>query len=173
MKSEWKDVKLGDITEIVMGQSPPSLSCGNNKVGFPLLNGPTEFGSHHPKPLQWTTEPKKQCQERDILFCVRGSVGKMNWANQQYAIGRGIAAIRHKKDENLNYFVWSLLKLKLDNILAVTTGSIFPNVNKDMLHDLSVLLPPMSVQYLISASLCCLDKKIELNNKINDYLAAA
>ena len=33
---------------------------------------------------------KKHCVEGDLLFCVRGSTtGRMNWANQSYAIGRG------------------------------------------------------------------------------------
>jgi len=39
---------LSDIAEIIMGQSPDGSSCGPNVLGMPLLNGPTEFGSHHP-----------------------------------------------------------------------------------------------------------------------------
>ena len=74
-----------------MGQSPEGDDCNNEGVGEPLLNGPTEFGFYSPSPIQWTTNGKKHCVEGDLLFCVRGSTtGRMNWANQSYAIGRGL-----------------------------------------------------------------------------------
>jgi type I restriction enzyme, S subunit len=40
----WQWVKLGDVCEVVMGQSPPGTSYNSNGLGEPLLNGPTEFG---------------------------------------------------------------------------------------------------------------------------------
>lgn len=48
MGSEW----LGEECEIVMGQSPPSETCNTVGIGIPLLNGPTEFGPHHPSPAR-------------------------------------------------------------------------------------------------------------------------
>ena len=48
---------LETIAEIVMGQSPPGETCNDHGQGIPLLNGPTEFGDHHPMPNQFTTEP--------------------------------------------------------------------------------------------------------------------
>ena len=126
-------MQLGEVCEIIMGQSPKGQDCNTENNGPPLLNGPTEFGGWHPVPVQWTTAPRKMADVGDILFCVHGSTtGKMNWADQKYAIGRGIAAIRHKKP-NLNYFAWSAIKWKLDDLLAIATGSTFPNVSGDML----------------------------------------
>lgn len=88
---------LRDNAEIVMGQSPPGESCNAEGVGLPLLNGPTEFGPHHPSPVQFTTDARKRARAGDLRFCVRGSTtGRMNWADREYAIGRGVAAIRHK-----------------------------------------------------------------------------
>src|SRR5690606_11171786 len=89
---------LREIANIVMGQSPAGDTCNSHGVGIPLLNGPTEFGSHHPLPVQHTTAPNRFAEAGDLLFCVRGSTtGRMNWADQRYAIGRGIAAIHHKR----------------------------------------------------------------------------
>src|SRR5437868_9574371 len=88
--------RLIDVADIVMGTSPPGDSCNSTGIGEPLLNGPTEFGPHHPTPVQYTTAPRRFAETGDILFCVRGSTtGRMNWADRRYAIGRGIAAIRH------------------------------------------------------------------------------
>jgi type I restriction enzyme, S subunit len=88
---------LARHAEIVMGQSPPGESCNTAGVGVPLLNGPTEYGPYHPTPVQFTTDARKIARLGDLLFCVRGSTtGRMNWADREYAIGRGVAAIRHK-----------------------------------------------------------------------------
>ena len=46
----WKEYKLGEIADVVMGQSPKGETCNTIMIGYPLLNGPTEFGTHHPIP---------------------------------------------------------------------------------------------------------------------------
>jgi|GEM_PF-1235352 len=96
--NEWKVGRFTDVAEIVMGQSPQGENCNSNGNGKPLLNGPTEFGVKYPLPVQYTTDPIKCSKKNDILFCVRGSTtGRMNWADQEYVIGRGIASMRHRK----------------------------------------------------------------------------
>lgn len=93
--NDWVWIPIGLSFQIEMGQSPPGNSYNTEQKGVPLLNGPTEFGSTHPTPIQWTTSPTKICNKGDLLICVRGSTtGRMNWADQSYCIGRGLAAIR-------------------------------------------------------------------------------
>lgn len=168
---DWKDMKLGDICDIVMGQSPKGESCNNVGEGIPLLNGPTEFSEFYPKAIQFTNDVKKQCMEGDLLFCVRGSTtGRMNWADKEYAIGRGLAAIRHKSGTDYKYFVKALIDYKLNEILSCATGSTFPNVGKDLLNLLPINIPQIFEQKKISGILSSFDEKIELNNKINANL---
>lgn len=157
--------------EIVMGQSPPGAKCNTDGQGLALLNGPTEFGSHHPTPIQFTVDARKRALPGDILFCVRGSTtGRMNWADQEYAIGRGIAAIRHKKDPRLNHFVRAVIEYALADLLAQATGSTFPNVSYRQLATL--WYPPLKdpEQQAIAAILGALDDKIELNRRMNRTL---
>ena len=138
----WRVAPFSDIAAITMGQSPQGDDCNNDGVGEPLLNGPTEFGFYSPSPVQWTTNGKKHCVEGDLLFCVRGSTtGRMNWANQSYAIGRGLAAIHHKSDCTLNWFVKAMIDNSLQEILSAATGSTFPNVGKDLLNGFQVIIP--------------------------------
>ncbi len=138
----WKIAPFCEIATVIMGQSPEGDDCNNDKIGEPLLNGPTEFGFYSPTPIQWTTNGKKYCAAGDLLFCVRGSTtGRMNWANQSYVIGRGLAAIRHKKDIGLNWFIKTLIEQSLQEILAAATGSTFPNVGKDLLNGFLVTIP--------------------------------
>ena len=165
--------QLCDHAEIVMGQSPPGSACNMSGEGMPLLNGPTEFGPHHPTPSQFTTDPQRKALFGDILFCVRGSTtGRMNWADQDYAIGRGIAAIRHRNDRKLQPLVRSVIEQDLPSLLAQATGSTFPNVSAKQLTTVPWPSLELTEQRAIAHVLGTLDDKIELNRRMNETLEA-
>ena len=161
---------LGDVAQITMGQSPPGHTVSSDH-GVALLNGPTEFGTHHPTPVQFTTNPRKRTQPGDLLFCVRGSTtGRMNWADQEYAIGRGVAAIHHRDDPSLQPLVRGVIEVELPELLIQATGSTFPNVSARQLA--SIPYPNLSgvEQGAIAHVLGTLDDKIELNRRMNETL---
>ena len=168
--SDWRKATLGEVADIVMGQSPPGDTVSADH-GLALLNGPTEFGDHHPTPAQFTTGARKHAQPGDILFCVRGSTtGRMNWADREYAIGRGVAAIRHRQESELQPFLRGVVELELPELLAQATGSTFPNVSA---HQLAAIPYPSlepSEQRAIAHVLGTLDDKIELNRRMNETL---
>jgi len=132
---------LGNIATIVMGQSPPGSSYNNDGDGKPLLNGPAEFGKKFPLEKQWTTQPKKFSEKRDILFCVRGATaGRMNWSDKDYCIGRGLAAIRTKSNIS-NSFIHSFLEFMYLYFQNTSDGSTFINISSDVLNNLKILIP--------------------------------
>lgn len=162
---------LSNFLEIEMGQSPEAIFVNKNNIGVPLLNGPAEFTEHYPVPVQYTTYGKRFAEKGDILFCVRGSTtGRMNMADQRYAIGRGLAAITHKQGKHLNSFVKALLDLNLRGLLGGTLGSIFPNLTKDQLFDYKCAIPDILNQEKISNIVSRLETKVHCNNKLNDNL---
>ena len=153
-----------------MGQSPPGEMVSDHD-GVPLLNGPTEFGSHHPTPVQFTRGGRKMARPGDILFCVRGSTtGRMNWADREYAIGRGIAAIRHWDEPSLQPFLRGIIEVQLPSILAEATGSTFPNLSSQQLASIPVPNLRKNEQRAIAHILGTLDDKIELNRRMNQTL---
>jgi type I restriction enzyme S subunit len=173
MAGEWAAGTLGDIADLVMGQSPTGDTCNVVGRGFPLLNGPTEFGGNHPKPVQFTTDPRKFAEPGDLLFCVRGSTtGRMNWADQRYAIGRGLAAIRAKEGKEYRHFVRAVIDVNLPWLLASATGSTFPNVSRDQIQEIECSVPTLAEQRAIASVLEALDDKIELNRRMNATLEA-
>jgi len=139
----WKFGKLGDIAEIIAGQSPTGDTYNEEGKGMPMLNGPTEFTDYYPTPIQYTTKPTKICKVGDILFTVRGSsTGRMNFADQEYCIGRGIAAIRANEDSDIDFLYYTLIRIA-HIILAEAkgSGSTFPNVNRGELMKKKIIYP--------------------------------
>lgn len=129
------EVTLADVAHVIMGQSPDGTTYNKTRLGTPLLNGPAEFGPINPIAVQWTTEPTKIALPGDILFCVRGNtLGRQNIADQEYVIGRGLAAIRARQSQADTDYIGLWLKLKADELLAAGNGSTFPSVSGDFLE---------------------------------------
>ena len=160
--ASWEVVRLGDVAEVVMGQSPPGTTCNGIGIGVPLLNGPTEFGPHNPTPAQWTTELRKIASKGDILFCVRGATaGRMNWADRKYAIGRGLAAIKHHNGPKYQRLLRGIMDFKLPALLALVTGSTFPNLSYPQIAHLRLAMPPLEEQLAIAGMLDAVDEAIK------------
>ena len=139
----WVEKKLGDVCQIIMGQSPPGESYNAKGNGVPLINGPVEFGPtafSRTLAIKFTTAPTKYCKTGDLILCVRGSTtGRMNIAGSDSCIGRGVAAIRSDEyQEWINHFI----NFSRDKIYELGTGATFPNVSGEMLSSLKIAIPP-------------------------------
>lgn len=143
--------KLGEQAQIVMGQSPPGESYNKEGKGVPLLNGPTEFGPRHPLEKQWTTSPTKFCQAGDVIFCVRGATaGRLNVADKEYCLGRGVAAIRGKAGKFDSGFLRYVLANGYSTFQSRGVGSTFINISGDELANFSVPALPLAEQRRIA-----------------------
>jgi len=145
--SGWQTVKLGEVCEITMGQSPDGDSYNTTGDGIPLINGPVEFSDDafgETVRSKFTTQPTRFCKAGDLILCVRGSTtGRTNIAGFDACIGRGVAAIRAKQYQPwINHFVvW-----KRDEIHGKGTGATFPNVSGDTIATFPILMPPLPEQ---------------------------
>jgi restriction endonuclease S subunit len=158
----WAETNLDKIAEIIMGQSPPGSSYNQTGEGFPLINGPVEFG---PSPFsetvksKFTIAPTKFCQKGDLIVCVRGSTtGRMNISGFEACIGRGVAAIRSHADQN---YINLIIHSKQEEIYRLGTGSTFPNVSSDILGKIPIPLPPLNEQKRIADRLDLLLTRID------------
>ena len=165
---QFNKIKLKEIAEINMGQSPRGSSYNNNGKGIPFLQGNKTFGFLYPTIDTWTTEPKKIGKKNSVLMSVRAPVGDLNIANKDICIGRGLCSIEIK-DGN-NQYLYYLLKYSIKEIKMKSTGTVFDSINRRELENLEILDFDKSQQKKISKVLFDIDKKIELNNKTNDNL---
>lgn len=161
--------KLSNFCSIVMGQSPKGSDCNFDEQGVPLLNGPAEFGSISPAPKQWTTNPKKFSKEGDLLFCVRASTGRMNWSDQVYAIGRGLAAISPKIPGTI-YFFRGVIENYLPVLINEASGSTYSSVNRLDIESIPVTTDDIDYLRRASSIIETVERKIHLNVKMVDVL---
>lgn len=93
----WHWMKLREICEIIMGQSPQSSSYNHEKIGLPFFQGKADFKDYFPLPKVWCSSPLKVAQPNDVLISVRAPVGPVNMADQKCCIGRGLTALRGRR----------------------------------------------------------------------------
>lgn len=135
----WQTMALSDIAQIIMGQSPVSDHYNEKKEGMPFHQGVTYFGDRYPDNVIYSTYGEKKAQKDDILVSVRAPVGRINIANANTIIGRGLSAIRSKKNQQ-SYLLYLLKNLFFKEDLF-GSGSVFPAINKHELEKLPVLIP--------------------------------
>jgi type I restriction enzyme S subunit len=156
----WRWVKLGDVCELIMGQSPPGSTYTDKPEGLPFFQGKADFGEYSPKVRVWCTQPMKVAEEGDILISVRAPVGPVNMNNLKCCLGRGLAAIRCK-DSAMHWFIFWYLRSKEIQITSLGSGSTFSAITRDDLENLEIPLPPLSEQKRISTKIQELMQEVE------------
>ncbi len=156
----WEVVRLGEVAEILMGQSPPGESYNDKGDGIPFLQGKAEFGDIFPSYIKYTSAPIKIAKEGSVLISVRAPVGDVNISNKNYCIGRGLAAL-NMKNLGSNLFLFYYLIFSKKRIEELGTGTTFKSVSKSQLETLPIPLPPLAEQQKISEILQSIDEKIQ------------
>jgi len=158
-KSDWDLVILGEVAEVISGQSPEGKFYNQNREGTPFYQGKTEFTDKFlGAPTKWTTSVTKLANAGDILMSVRAPVGPVNISTQEICIGRGLAAIRPR---GINRdFLFYVLK-SLEDKISGNGGSVFDSINRKQIEEIEVPLPPLEVQEQIVAEIGVLEDEID------------
>ena len=156
----WRPSCLGNIAKFTMGQSPSSEFYNEVGNGLPFHQGVGTYGERFPRTVTYCSEDGRRAHSGDILFSVRAPVGRLNIADQEMIIGRGLAAIRHKKEHNS--YLFYLLKTAFANEDIIGNGSIFNSVGKDELAKFPVFEPEPSLVERFDAMVSKIDKQITM-----------
>ena len=154
---EWKEVTLGEIAIFKTGKLNSNAA---------ISNGEYPFFTCSPETLRINSYAFDQ--EAILLagnnaegnFSIKYYKGKFNAYQRTYVI----TPIRGKVDIKFLYYALSLCLKQLKN-MSQGTSTKFLTVT--ILNSFSVKLPSISDQRRIASILSSLDRKIELNNKIN------
>lgn len=152
LPSGWRWVKLGEVCDIIMGQSPPSSTYNFEGNGLPFFQGKADFGDLHPTPRIWCSAPQKVARPGDVLISVRAPVGSTNVANLACCIGRGLAALRPRDSLERFWLLYYLHYLEPE-LSKMGAGSTFNAITKKDLQNVFIPLPPLEEQRRIVAYL--------------------
>lgn len=176
---EWKEVRLGDVCNIITGFPFPGKKY--SKEGIRVVRGDNVTIGN----LRWDTEKDKRWNEpfdkteyyslqaNDIVIGMDGSrVGKnkarIKEEDLPLLLAQRVACVRHNELSEQDYLYYNIFSKKfIDYVNSIHTGSAIPHISQKQIEDYMILLPDLETQRRIASILSSLDRKIELNNKIN------
>ena len=156
----WVWTTLEEISEIILGQSPPSSTYNTDGEGLPFYQGKLEFGKLYPTPRKWCTTPKKIAEKGDVFISIRAPVGPTNICPETSAVGRGLAAIRGLGGIE-SFFILYLLRTFANEIASRGTGTTFDAITGNQLKTFEIPLPPLAEQRRIIAKLAVLFTQLD------------
>ena len=152
-----KKIRLGQIANVIMGQSPSSTSYNGQMEGMPLIQGNGDIEGRNTHPRMYTTQPTKICKKGDILISVRAPVGSVSRSSMNACIGRGMCAVDAGIYQN---YVYQYLIYFEGKWGKVSQGSTFESISGDEIRKLKTLIPD-NMQH-IEKILSTADREIEL-----------
>lgn len=162
-RPDWKKGTLGDEMTITMGQSPAGTSYNEEGVGMIFFQGRAEFDFRFPNTRLFCTEPKRFAQKYDTLVSVRAPVGDINMAVENCCIGRGLAAVRHKKGF-ISYAFYKIHSLHDEFDAFEQQGTVFGSIGKDDFNAIDTVLPSENIISKFENIAAPLDDKIFINS---------
>ena len=145
----WVDKKLGEVAEVIAGQSPKGKYYNDKGVGLPFYQGKKLFGEKHlDEPNTWSSVTTKESYAGDIVMSVRAPVGDVNFNyHKKICIGRGLAGIRAGETVNKDYLFYFLIHHK--NKIVGNTGAVFNSINKTQISNIIIPMVDLAQQNAI------------------------
>ena len=165
----WEVKNLQEIAKCIMGQSPKGESYNQNGIGTPLLNGPADYENGALKGRTFTTEPTRLCQKNDLVLCIRATIGNLVYSEQEFCLGRGVAAVR-ANDKRLSELIYFLLIQEIERFKVQATGSIIVGITKDDLIESKCLIAKDDIIHSFHSQIKPQFDKIRINKKENQKL---
>ncbi|WP_052702921.1 restriction endonuclease subunit S [Paenibacillus beijingensis] len=178
--SEWKEVALGDVVDIISGGTPKTAH--------------NEYWE--PAEIDWiTAKDVSECENRTIketsrkiskkglehsaarmleplttVLIARGATtGKVALSTENMAMNQTCYGLQAKKG-NDKLFIYYLMLSRYNSFRSIANGSIFDTIIGSGIKSIKVRIPSLPTQQWIGEVLASLDDKIELNNSINKNL---
>jgi len=104
-----------------------------------------------------------------VIIGRKGSLGTVYWSPLPYWPHDTTLWVKNFKNNNLRFVYYFLTTLKTKNL---DVGSSNPTLNRNHVHPISVIWPPLADQENIVKILSALDDKIDLNRRTNETLEA-
>jgi type I restriction enzyme S subunit len=166
----WRVGTLNEIAVITMGTSPSGTSYNTEGQGDVFYQGRAEFGFRFPKRNMYTTEAKRFAEVDSILVSVRAPVGDINVAEERCCIGRGLASVKSKTNNN-SYILYLMKNLKPVFDRFNGEGTVFGCINKKSFEEIQIIIPAEKIIYEYNSIVNSMDALIKRNEQESRRLA--
>lgn len=173
---EWKEVKIGDLGQIITGKTPQTAIRENWGGKIPFLS-PSDDMSNKTSPVTARTLTELGVAEvakclipanSICVSCIGSDLGKVVKTDRELVTNQQINTIvpHSNIDSDFVYYLMCIVGKELNYISKTSTA--VPIINKSTFSDWDIVIPrEKEDQRRIASILSSLDRKIELNNKIN------
>ena len=173
---EWKEVKIGDLGQIITGKTPKTAIRENWGGKIPFLS-PSDDMSNKTSPVTARTLTELGVAEvakclipanSICVSCIGSDLGKVVKTDRELVTNQQINTIvpHSNIDSDFVYYLMCIVGKELNYISKTSTA--VPIINKSTFSDWDIVIPrEKEDQRHIASILSSLDRKIELNNKIN------
>ena len=173
---EWKEVTLGEVSSKI-GDGLHGTPKYDDEGSYYFINGNNlNCGKIIIKDdtkrvgIEEFVKNQKELNEQTILVSINGTIGNVaKYNNEPCILGKSACYINVVKevDKEFIYYVLTSANFKR-NITNEATGTTIKNVSLKQMREYKFNIPcNISDQRRIASILSSLDRKIELNNKIN------
>lgn len=157
----WEQRRLGEVCEIIMGQSPSSNNYSSEPCGYILVQGNADIEDGWVTPRVWTTEITKIGKCNDIIMSVRAPAGSVGRTKYDVVLGRGVAAIKGN-----NFVYRQLEKMEFCRYWKrLASGSTFESLSTAHLKSATIAIPEGREQMMIGNFFELLDHYITVQQR--------
>ena len=155
MANEWREVTLGDVLTLQRGFDLPTTQ---RKPGsYPVIASTGPVGTHD----------QAMVRGPGVVIGRSGSLGGGQFVEHDFWPLNTTLWVRDFRENDIRFCYYLLKSLDLAQF---NVGSGVPTLNRNHIHPVPVLLPPLPTQRAIAHVLGTLDDKIEMNRRMNDTL---
>lgn len=178
---EWKEVTLGEITNLVIdyrGKTPLKLGSSWSDSGYRALSAKNiktgqivaEDSIRFVDEELYRKWMKDEVKRGDILITSEAPFGQIYYwdSDEKIVLSQRLFDVRLNDEVCHKYVFYFMTSHRYQKDLeGRATGTTVTGLRQPELLKSTILLPPLSAQRSIASILSSLDRKIELNNKIN------
>jgi type I restriction enzyme S subunit len=154
-ESRWRDCELGDLLTLQRGFDLPYHARKPGRVPIVSSSGPSGFHC------------EAKCKAPGIVTGRYGTLGEVHYITEDYWPHNTALYVKDLKGNDPRFLYYLL---RHTNLAHHNDKSGVPGVNRNDLHRIEVMRPPLPEQRAIARVLGGLDDKIELNRRMNRTL---
>ena len=178
MKFEWQTKKIGDVVDIRRGSSPRPIHKFLATEGMPwvkIADATSDTSRYIWKTNEFIIEDgvtkSVKVAPETLIVSNSATPGLPKIMKTTACVHDGWLVFSNYRGITRDFLYYKFIDIRR-TLVNQANGSVFQNLKTDIVKDFDIRIPCIETQKKIVGILSQIDEKIELNNSINNNLAA-